>query len=33
MRDYWSNNSGRFTAAGAFETLIDHNCLQAQVND
>lgn len=33
VRDYWANNSGRFTAAGAFETLIDHNCLQAQVND
>jgi hypothetical protein len=33
MRDYWANNSGRFTASGAFETLIEHNCLQAQVDD
>jgi hypothetical protein len=33
MRDYWANNAGRFTAAGAFETLIEHNCLQAQVDD
>ncbi len=32
MRDYWSNNSSRFTAAGAFETLIEHNCLTAQTN-
>lgn len=33
MRDYWGNNSGRFTAAGAFETLVRHNCLQDQDND
>lgn len=33
MRDYWANNSGRFTAAGAFETLVEHNCLQAQDNN
>lgn len=33
MRDYWGNNSGRFTATGAFETLVEHNCLQAQVDD
>lgn len=33
MRDYWGNNSSRFTAAGAFETLIRHNCLQDQVSD
>ena len=32
MRDYWGNNSSRFTAAGAFETLIEHNCLSAQTN-
>ena len=32
MRDYWGNNSNRFTAAGAFETLIQHNCLSAQTN-
>jgi hypothetical protein len=32
MRDYWSNNSSRFTAAGAFETLIQHNCLSAQTS-
>ena len=30
MRDYWANNAGRFVAAGAFETLVEHNCLQAQ---
>ena len=32
MRDYWSNNSSRFTASGAFETFIQHNCLSAQTN-
>lgn len=32
MRDYWGNNSNRFTAAGAFETLIQRNCLSAQTN-
>lgn len=30
LRDYWENNSGRFTASGAFETLIEHNCIQDQ---
>lgn len=33
LRDYWENNSGRFTAGGAFETLIEHNCLQDQDNN
>ena len=33
MRDYWANNSGRFTASGAFETLVEHNCLQDQDNN
>jgi hypothetical protein len=32
MRDYWANNSDRFVATGAFETLIQHNCLSAQTN-
>jgi hypothetical protein len=32
MRDYWANNDNRFTATGAFETLIRHNCLTAQTN-
>ncbi len=32
MRDYWANNDHRFVAAGAFETLIQHNCLSAQTN-
>ena len=32
VRDYWGNNSGRFTAAGVFETLLEHNCLQSQDN-
>jgi hypothetical protein len=30
MKDYWWNNDRRFTASGAFETLIEHNCLEAQ---
>jgi hypothetical protein len=33
MRDYYWNNTGRFTAAGFFETFIRHNCLQDQAND
>jgi len=32
MRDYWENNSTGFVAAGAFETLIQHNCLTAQTD-
>ena len=32
MRDFWVNNNSRFVAAGAFETLIEHNCLSAQTN-
>lgn len=32
MRDYYANNTGRFSS-NFFETLIEHNCLQAQVND
>jgi hypothetical protein len=33
MRDYYANNTGRFTSSNFFETFIRHNCLQAQVND
>lgn len=32
MRDYYWNNTGRFTASQFFETFIRHNCLQAQDN-
>jgi hypothetical protein len=35
MRDYYVNNRGRFGSSNAefFETLIKHNCLQAQSDD
>lgn len=33
MRDYYENNKGRFTAAGFFDTFINHNCLQDQTNN
>lgn len=33
MRDYYWNNTGRFTASQFFETFIRHNCLQAQDNN
>jgi hypothetical protein len=32
MRDYYENTRTRFTAAGYFATLIQHNCLQDQTN-
>jgi hypothetical protein len=32
IRDYWINNEQRFTATGAFETLVRHNCLTAQTD-
>lgn len=32
MRDYYANTTGWFTASGVFETLVEHNCLQAQDN-
>jgi hypothetical protein len=32
IRDYWVNNEQRFTATGAFETLVRHNCLSAQTD-
>ena len=33
MRDYYWNNTGRYTDARFFETFIQHNCLQDQSND
>lgn len=33
MRDYYWNNTGRFTATGFFETFLEHNCLESQDNN
>lgn len=33
MRDYYSNNTGRYTSSSFFETFIRHNCLEDQTND
>jgi hypothetical protein len=33
MRDYRENTNGWFTAAGYFETFIQHNCMQSQDNN
>ena len=33
MRDFYENNRGRYTAAGFFQTFLEHNCLQAQDNN
>jgi len=32
MRDYWSNNANRFDEGDEQNTLIGHNCLNAQTN-
>lgn len=33
MRDYYWNNTGRYTAPEFFETFLRHNCLHNQTND
>ena len=33
VRDYYWNNTSRYTASQFFETFIRHNCLQDQTND